>query len=176
MKVFPFAAASLLYGQGYGSERMIRYFSYVQSRQAFLIAASAEGKLFAGPQQDAVTVAIRDDYIDIIQIYNIAVVASEKQTIRKLFQNLGYLSVFAEDAAFTVKDQTAPVCLDKTAFGVIELEMTFSGIQPEKRLGHRDIDLQLRIVVLNGILEMLDEFIAAVFRNFADGKSDFVHK
>ena len=66
---------------------MIRYFSYVQSRQAFLIAASAEGKLFAGPQQDAVTVAIRDDYIYIIKIYNIDVVASEKKTIRKLFKN-----------------------------------------------------------------------------------------
>ena len=75
-----------------------------------------------------------------------------------------------------MENQAASICFNKTAFGIVKLKMTFSGIQPEKRLGHRDIDLQLRIVVLNGILEMLDEFIAAVFRNFADGKSDFVHK
>ena len=140
---------------------------------AFLITASAERDDFTGGETDIVAVAFRLNVMDILQIYNIAVVAAKKQVFWKFLKDIRYFSGPSDDLIFTVEDQVSVVSLYVIAPGVIESMIALLGRQPQS--GFRYSDLWPRSVILDSIFQLPEQFPAFFFGNFTDCDMDFIH-
>ena len=69
--------------------------------------------------------------MDILQIYNIAVVAAKEDCFRELLQNIGYLSCFSKDLMLAMEDQVTVIGLNKMTAGIMESMKPVFRRQPE---------------------------------------------
>ena len=134
---------------------------------------SAERNDFAGPEAYVVAVSLRHDITDEIQIYDIAVVASEESMFRKSSQNIGDLAGFSEDLAFAVKDQAAVIGFNIMTFWIIESIKLSGGGEPEGRF--RQGDSGAWFVMLDCPFQLLQQFQTVFFGNLTDCDDDFFH-
>lgn len=136
--------------------------------------ASAQRNNGSGVKPEIVAVAFRQNFADMMKVYNITVVAPKKGIFGKSFQQFADPALFSDDLVCTVEEQMPALCLDKMTFRVIEPGMSFPGGKPKR--GFRYGDLKFWIIIVECTFDMPDQSFVVSVSNIMNGDAKLVHE